>query len=119
MLNGMNNEHSALVNFQIHRNRSSVIFFTAKTYKMNSGAFLTLKRLAVLMPRVSLSTRATFTRFRSAAPTEKNKTNISIKHSLKIITFTTEIYDHFNNVYANLIPKQQSNVGSQCTPGCS
>lgn len=43
---------------------------------MNSGAFLTLNRLAVLMPRVSLSTRATFTRFLSAAPTEKHQMKI-------------------------------------------
>lgn len=35
---------------------------------MNSGAFRTLNRLAVLAPTLSLSTRAKFARFFSAAP---------------------------------------------------
>lgn len=39
------------------------------TYKINSGAFRTLNRLAVFEPRTSLSIRATLTRFRRAAPT--------------------------------------------------
>lgn len=53
-----------------HRDAFDVSHFChGNTYKMNSGVFRTLNRFAVFTPRTSLSTRATFTRLRRAAPT--------------------------------------------------